>query len=119
MARPTCCRRVAGSPGATLFRPDAGPACGASAIVVALDEFEALRLADREGLHHEDAAARMGVSRPTFGRILESARRKVADALTEGRALRIEGGTVCRSARREPRTCTRWAKSSLRECENP
>jgi predicted DNA-binding protein (UPF0251 family) len=55
-----------------------------------LDEMEALRLADLEGLYHENAADRMKVSRATFGRILESARKKVARALLEGKALKID-----------------------------
>jgi predicted DNA-binding protein (UPF0251 family) len=62
--------------------------------VLTLDEFEALRLADLEGLYQEDAADRMGVSRPTFGRVVESARRKVADALVNAKALVIAGGAV-------------------------
>ena len=57
-----------------------------------VDEFEALRLADLEGRYHEQGGEEMDVSRQTFGRILESARRKVAEALVEGKALRIEGG---------------------------
>ncbi len=63
-------------------------------VVVTLDEFEAIRLADFEGLYQEEAAARMKISRPTFSRVVESARRKVADALIHGKALRIEGGPV-------------------------
>lgn len=59
-----------------------------------LDEFEALRQADLGGLYQEQAAEQMGVSRPTFSRIIESAHRKVADALVHGKALRIEGGPV-------------------------
>lgn len=59
-----------------------------------LDELEALRLADYEGLYHEQGAERMSVSRPTFGRILEAARRKTAEALVYGKSLRIEGGPV-------------------------
>lgn len=59
-----------------------------------LDEFEALRLADLDGLYQEKAAAEMNVSRPTFSRIIASARLKVADALVHGKALRIEGGPV-------------------------
>ena len=59
-----------------------------------LDEFEAIRLADGEGLYQQDAAARMDVSRATFGRILEAARRKVAEALVHGHFLRIDGGPV-------------------------
>lgn len=61
---------------------------------MSLDEFEAIRLADREGLYQEEAAGRMGVSRSTFGRILESAHRKVAEVLAGGRCLRLEGGHV-------------------------
>jgi len=88
-------------PGATLFKPAGIPARELDEIVLPLDEFEAIRLADMEGLYHEQAAERMNVSRQTLGRILESARRKVAEALVTGKALRIEGGPVVRgSARR-------------------
>lgn len=59
-----------------------------------LDEFEALRLADYEGLYHEQAAKEMGISRATFGRILEEARKKVASAIVNGHAFLIEGGPV-------------------------
>jgi uncharacterized protein len=55
-----------------------------------LDELEALRLADYEGQYHQDAAREMKVSRATFGRILNNARHKVAEALTQGKALKIE-----------------------------
>lgn len=58
-------------------------------IELGLDELEAMRLADLEGHYQEEAAAVMGVSRPTFGRIIEAARRKVADALLNGKALAI------------------------------
>jgi predicted DNA-binding protein (UPF0251 family) len=57
---------------------------------LARDELEAIRLADLEGLHQADGAVRMGVSRPTFGRILKRGRRKVARAVIRGEALRIE-----------------------------
>jgi len=63
-------------------------------VTMSVDEFEAIRLADFEGLYQEQAAERMEISRPTFGRIVESARRKVADALVNSKALRIEGGEV-------------------------
>lgn len=59
-----------------------------------LDEFEAIRLADLDGLYQEQAAEQMGVSRATFSRIVDSAHAKVADALVHGKALRIEGGPV-------------------------
>lgn len=94
MPRP-CCRRMIGRmPGCRLFKPDGEPDSTLEEVVLSLDELEALRLADHEGLYHESAAARMNVSRQTFGRIIESARRKVASALIEARALRIEGGAV-------------------------
>ena len=63
-------------------------------VALSLDELEALRLADLEGLYQDEAAERMGVSRPTFARIVETSRRKVAEALVHGRALRIAGGPV-------------------------
>ena len=94
MPRPQCCRRIAGKPAASIFKPAGIPARYLDEIVLTLDEFEALRLADIEGLYQEQAAVRMKVSRPTFGRILEVARRKVALALVGGKALRIEGGFV-------------------------
>jgi len=57
-----------------------------------VDEYEAIRLADLVGLSHEEAGQRMGVSRATFGRIIQNARRMVADAIVNGMAIRIEGG---------------------------
>jgi predicted DNA-binding protein (UPF0251 family) len=77
--------------------------CEVEVVAITLDEFEALRLADLEGLYQEQAAAQMGVSRPTFSRIVDAARRKVADALVHGKVLRIEGGAVTASDR--PRCC--------------
>jgi len=63
-------------------------------VVLSLDESEALRLADSEGLEQEEAARGMRVSRQTFGNILRSARRKVTECLVRGKALRIDGGAV-------------------------
>jgi predicted DNA-binding protein (UPF0251 family) len=68
--------------------------------VMTLDEFEAMRLADLDGLYHEEAARQMNVSRPTLSRIIDSAHRKIADALVHGKALRIEGGPVQLERRR-------------------
>jgi len=59
-----------------------------------LDELEALRLADFDGLYQEEAAAKMNVSRQTFGNIIKSAHKKIAGALLQGKALKIEGGFV-------------------------
>jgi len=114
MPRPQCCRRIAGRPIASVFHPTEIPACGLVEVVLTLDEFEAIRLADLEGLYQEQGAARMHVSRPTFGRILGTAHRKVAEALAHGRALKIEGGTVRverpRSLRCECPRCRRTGK---------
>jgi uncharacterized protein len=94
MSRPPCCRRIAGRPPCAMFKPAGVPAVDLEKVTLGLDEMEALRLADLEGLYQEDAARRMNVSRQTFGRILEAAHRKVAGALAEGKALLIEGGKV-------------------------
>lgn len=94
MPRPRCCRRVAGPPGCRLFKPAGIPASTCDEVLLGEDELEAIRLADLEGFYQEQAAERMHVSRQTFGRIIESARRKVAQALTEGKVLRIEGGDI-------------------------
>jgi len=100
MPRPRCCRRVAGEPVCRIFKPVAVPLSSLEEIVLSLDELEAIRLADLEGLYHEQAAAKMNVSRQTFGRILDAARAKVARVLVKGHALRIEGGEIEVSATR-------------------
>lgn len=98
MPRPPRCRWIDNLPAVVYFKPRGIPAALLEEVVLSVDEFEALRLADRDGLYQEEAAARMGVSRQTFGRILESAHRKTAEALTGGKALRIEGGEVAMRA---------------------
>lgn len=70
-------------------------------MVLALDELEALRLCDRDGMYQDDAARLMGVSRPTLGRMLEEARRKVAEALTLGKAICIEEVTPVQREQRK------------------
>jgi predicted DNA-binding protein (UPF0251 family) len=94
MPRRMCRRRVASFPHCFLFRPACAPEPDAAEVIMTLDEYEALRLSDMEGLYQEQAAETMGVSRQTFGRIVESARRKTAEALVHKRNLRIEGGEV-------------------------
>ncbi len=94
MPRPVSERRVRGRIATSVFKPAGVPARAIEEIVLGLDEAEAIRLADLEGLYQEAAARRMGVSRQTFGRILEEAHRIVADALINGKALRIEGGQI-------------------------
>jgi len=92
MPRPRKCRMVQAHPEVTLFKPQGVPAWRLAEVTLPVEGLEALRLADLEGLDHEAAAARMGVSRPTFSRILAAARFVVAEALVRGLALRVEGG---------------------------
>ncbi len=90
MPRPKLNRCVSGVPGATFFKPRGIQMTMLETVVLTLDEFEALRLADKEGRYHEQAAESMGVSRTTFGRVLASARSKVAEALVNGKALVVQ-----------------------------
>jgi len=100
LTRPYFLRKITGRPRTGLFKPAGIPARELSEEVMTLDEYEAVRLADLEGLYHEQAAEHMGVSRQTFGRILETAHRKVARVLHDGKALRIEGGPVALAGQR-------------------
>ena len=92
MSRPFKCRRVAFMPGVTYFKPAGIPLRVLEEVRLSVEEAEALRLKDLEGLEQEQGAERMNISRPTFQRVLASARKKIADALLNGKAIRIEGG---------------------------
>lgn len=94
MARPEKLRRVGCGPGQRAFKPVGRPVDELQLERLRLDELEALRLADLEGLYQETAAARMEVSRATFSRILARARTAVARALIEERMLVVEEGPV-------------------------
>ena len=92
MARPAKPRFVTGEPCVDFFKPRGITLRELEEERLSVEELEALKLADIEGLYQEDAAERMEVSRPTFQRVLKSARGKVARCLVEGKALGIEGG---------------------------
>ena len=94
MPRPKCCRQVCGVPDKNYFKPRGIPISNLEEVVLNLDEYEAIRLADYEQLYQEEAATRMNISRQTFGRIIETAHKKIADVLINGKALKIEGGEV-------------------------
>lgn len=94
MVRPRLRRRVQGEFGATFFKPAGIPVRGLETINLTFDELEAIRLTDLEGLYQADAAEQMNVSRQTLGNIVNSAHKKIAEALIKGRAIKIEGGTV-------------------------
>jgi predicted DNA-binding protein (UPF0251 family) len=92
MPRPTKWRRVASLPEVTYFKPRGVQLKFLEEVRVSVEEAEAIRLKDLEGLEQEQCAERMKISRPTFQRVLVSARQKIADALLDGKAIRIEGG---------------------------
>jgi predicted DNA-binding protein (UPF0251 family) len=94
MPRPRQFRRVGCLPQSNYFKPRGIPLAVLQHVNLTVDEIEAVRLADLEGLYQEQAAEKMHVSRQTFGRIVESAHKKIADALVNGKALSIEGGPI-------------------------
>jgi len=94
MPRPRKCRRIAFMPGVNYFKPAGVPLRFLEEVQLTLEEAEAIRLKDIEGLDQAGCAERMNISRPTAQRIIESARRKIADALLNGKAIRIEGGNI-------------------------
>jgi predicted DNA-binding protein (UPF0251 family) len=94
LGRPKNCRKIAALPGFVVFKPAGVPARTLPEVTLTVDEFEAIRLADYQALYQQQAAEQMGISRQTFGRIVDAARKKVATALVEGFAIRIQGGEV-------------------------
>jgi predicted DNA-binding protein (UPF0251 family) len=92
MARPAKLRCVAQLPSVGFFKPAGVPVNVLQSVRLSLEEVESIRLKDLEGLEQEKCAQHMRISRPTFHRILESARKKLADALINGKAIQIEGG---------------------------
>ncbi len=91
MPRPVKPRRISALPETRAFRPESETSLE---VKLKFDEYEAIRLKDVEGLHQEDAAKHMQISRQTFQLILESARKKIGLALVEGRSILIDGGDV-------------------------
>lgn len=89
MARPIKPRRVMFDPNVTYFKPRAVPLAILEEVDLGVDELEALRLCDLKTLSQAKAARKMGVSQSTLGRILTSARKKIAEALIKGKAIKI------------------------------
>jgi len=92
MPRPIKWRRIAFIPEATYFKPAGISLRALEEVCLSMEEVEAIRLKDLEGLEQEEGAEKMNISRPTFQRVLTSARQKIAEALLHGKAIRIEGG---------------------------
>lgn len=92
MPRPPKCRRVSFLPTITEFRPAGIPTRQVKTLNLTVEELEAIRLKDLVGLDQKLCSEEMAVSRPTFARVLDRAREKIARALVEGQAISIEGG---------------------------
>ncbi|MDP2871892.1 MAG: DUF134 domain-containing protein [Bacillota bacterium] len=97
MPRPPKSRWISFWPAVTYFKPAGVPLRTLEEVVIQLDELEAMRLKDMEGLDQTECAHRMGVSQSTLQRMLTVARAKVTGALVTGKALRIQGGPVAPS----------------------
>lgn len=93
MVRPKKDRIVRHNPDVVYFKPRGIPLMRLEEVTLTVDECEAIRLADVEGLSQEEAGEKMGISRATFGRIIQQARKNVADAIINGKAIKIEGGS--------------------------
>jgi predicted DNA-binding protein (UPF0251 family) len=92
MPRPRICRRVWFEPNVTYFKPAGIRMIDLEESILTVDEFEAIRLKDLEGLEQEECAKKMNISQPTFHRLILSARKKIADAIVNAKAIKIEGG---------------------------
>jgi predicted DNA-binding protein (UPF0251 family) len=100
MSRPFKCRHIGCEPGTTYFKPRGIPLVELQEVTLTVDEFEAVRLADLEGLYQEESAKKMKISRQTFGNIINSAHGKIADAIINGKAIKIEGGVYTKAGMR-------------------
>ncbi len=111
MVRPQKNRFVAFNPGVSYFKPRGIPMFDLEEVILTVDEREALRLADYQDLSHEDAGKKMGVSRATFGRIVQRARKIVADALINGKAINVDGGNYTLSDETRHFVCSECSHS--------
>ncbi len=116
MARPTKWRRIERMPDILNFVPTHNATDGIPSNILKLEELEAIRLKDLEGLEQGECAERMEISRPTFQRILLSAREKIADSLVNGKTIHIEGGNftqnICKA------TCLDCGREWMESYEN-
>ena len=94
MPRPKKERKVHKPPIYTRFKPTGIAAKDLKDLTLSLDEYEAIRLADFYGMQQEEAAEEMEISRPTFTRLIEAARKKMADFLINGKVLNLDGGNI-------------------------
>ncbi len=94
MSRPKKPRQVTFEPNVVYFKPRAIPLSELKEVNLEVDEIEALRLCDLKKMGQTEASKKMGVSQSTFQRILSSARKKIAEALIEGKAIKIKNNSI-------------------------
>ncbi|MGB9936137.1 MAG: DUF134 domain-containing protein [Methanobacterium sp.] len=94
MARPRIFRKISGTPEIRCFKPETEDLDFIEPIEITIDEFEAIRLRDYHNVQQKKSAEIMGISQPTFHRILTSARKKISKALIEGNMIIIVGGEI-------------------------
>ena len=90
MPRPCRRRRVRGRPSSSYFKPAGKRITELEETILTLPEFEAIRLIDLKEIPQEEAARKMEISQPTLSRILKSGRKKIADSIINGKAIKIE-----------------------------
>ena len=100
MGRSRSWRKVSGIPSVTYFKPAGVGLTELEEVVLLVEEAEAIRLKDLDGLEQQECAEKMNISRSTFSRLLYIAHHKISDALLNGKAIRIEGGTYEMETRR-------------------
>lgn len=113
MARPRKCRKICCLPENVHFAP-VGVRCDSASsatVVLLIDEYEAIRLIDLEGMTQEECAGKMNIARTTVQAIYTAARKKLADTIVNGKRLLIEGGVyqVCEGGARCGRGCRRFS----------
>jgi len=126
MPRPQYNRVVHEPPLFSEFKPLGVKGRQLEQILLTLDEFEAFRLADNVGLSHAEAAEEMCISRSTFTRLIEKARKKIADFIIQGKLLVIDGGNIhfrnniiqCRSCGHMFKTNFRTTITKCPECNS-
>ena len=107
MTRPYSSKKVCCEPDVNYFKPRGVPMGQLERVELQVDELEALKLCDLEEVAQERAAARMGISQPTLSRLLSSGRKKLADAIVLGKAIKISGGNYTVDSGRWKGRCCR------------
>ena len=118
MVRPSKRRFVGKAPEISAFKPMGIPARHLKQVKLALDEYEAIRLVDLEGMDQEEAAQLMAISRSTLSRVIDRARKKLAETIVQGKALVIEGGNVELVARGRCGECGHEVPHRRRGCHH-